>query len=342
MEDRRVNNNGGGPGRKVSPDRGSRREAGNSTQGERGPLGVTCRWCSQLFPNVVVLLQHERYLCKLNREAVEVPDGLHGKDHHSPPLLFSRSALHSKESKTGDQPSNGLSGNKSPAQKLNWPIVPPQLLATMQSPPQPYHDPLSSQGPWSGQEKGSPKQVNHSSEMPSPHARSRLSSSGLGSPVCLDLTSYPPDISPSQHPWSSQNEPLDLSLRKSLGNQEGKQILVNGKAVKQERKELRPKLLRRQSPTHRSLHHHPIYSGPGAPVFPGSLYNGFPIFSQSGLGLPGHDGVTALPFSQTGGSPGFLSPLTYMMDTDAEATLKKIHQERLMVSVASSTSVTLQ
>lgn len=72
-------------------------------------------------------------------------------------------------------------------------------------------------------------------------------------------------------------------------------------------------------------------------MFPGSLYNGFPIFNQSGLGLSGHDGIAGIPFGQPANGPGFLSPMAYMMDADAEATLKKIHQERqaLMVSKAS-------
>ncbi|KAL7407009.1 hypothetical protein ABVT39_001508 [Epinephelus coioides] len=327
MEERRVIYNGGGPDRKVSPDR--RREAVRSGEGERGVLGVTCRWCSQLFPNVAVLLQHERYLCKMNREAVEVPEGLRSKDHPSPPLFFPRSALQPENSKPSEL-TNGLSGNKSPLQKPSWHSVPQQLLVAMHSPPQPHHDALSSRAFWSSQEKGSPSQpVNHSPELSSPRVRRRVPSSGFGSPVCLDLTSCPPELSSPQNqtgnPWSAQNEPLDLSLPKQLSDQEGRNKTVNGNSARGERTQQ----LSRPSPTsHLPLHHHPVYSGAGAPMFPGSLYNGFPIFNQSGLGLSGHDGIAGIPFGQPANGPGFLSPMAYMMDADAEATLKKIHQER--------------
>lgn len=336
MEERRgVIYNGGGSDRKVSPDR--RREAARSGEGERGVLGVTCRWCSQLFPNMAVLLQHERYLCKMNREAVEVPEGLRSKDHPSPPLFFPRSALQAENSKPSEG-TNGLSGNKSPLQKPSWHSVPQQLLVAMHSPPQPHHDALSSRAYWSGQEKGSPSQsINHSPELSSPRARRRVPSSGFGSPVCLDLTSCPPELSSPQNqtagPWS-QNEPLDLSLPKQLSDQEGRSKTVNGNSARGERRELGTQQLKRPSPTsHLPLHHHPVYSGARAPVFPSALYNGFPIFNQ----LSGHDGITGIPFSQPPNSPGFLSPMAYMMEADAEATLKKIHQERqaLMVSTTS-------
>lgn len=339
-EERKVMSNGGGPDRRLSPDR--RRESVRSGEGERGVLGVTCRWCSQLFPNVAVLLQHERYLCKMNREAVDVPEGLRSKDHPSPPSFFPRSALQTENSKPCEV-TNGLSGNKSPLQKPSWHSVPQQLLVAMHSPTHPRHDALSSRAFWSGQEKGSPSQpVNHSPELSSPRARRRVPSSGFGSPICLDLTTCPPEISSAQNqtgsPWSAQNEPLDLSLPKQHSEQEGKNKAVNGRGERRDCGNQHLKRLRSSlSPTsHLALHHHPVYSGAVAPVFPGSLYNGFPIFSQSGLGLSGHDGITPIQFSQPANGPGFLSPMTYMMDADAEATLKKIHQERqaLMVSKA--------
>ncbi|XP_019716610.1 zinc finger E-box-binding homeobox 2 isoform X2 [Hippocampus comes] len=295
-----IDRNGGGSDRKMSPEQGAARE--ESGEQERGVLGVTCRWCSQVFPNVVVLLQHERYHCKINREAMEVPEGLQNKDHHSPPLFLSRSEM----SKTNDI-TNGASRNESPVQK--WPLVPQQHLAALHS----THDHLDS----SSQEKASPS---HASELMSPHTgRRRLS---LGSPVGLDLSGQPPELpSPQNH---SQNEPLDLSVRKPMADQRN----VNGR---RERTKDRSKQLSRQSPNRfsdQSLHPHPIYRAHGAPVFPGSLYNGFPFFSQSALGFAGHDGIAPLPFSPSPISPGFLSPLAYMVETESEATLKKLHQER--------------
>ncbi|XP_060899224.1 zinc finger E-box-binding homeobox 2-like isoform X1 [Labrus mixtus] len=321
MEERRAIYNGGGPDSKVSPER--RRESG---EGESGVLGVTCRWCSQLFPNVAVLLQHERYLCKMNREGVEVPESLHSKDLSSQTLFFPRPALQPENGKQSET-TNGLSGNKSPLQKPSWHSIPQQLLVAMHSPSQPLHD---ARAFWSSQEKRSPGQpINRSSELSSPQARRRVPSSGFGSPVCLDLTGCHPELSSPQHLLSAQNEPLDLSLPKQLSDQEGANKTVNGNSARGEKREHSSQKLIRMSPTsHVHLHHHPVYSGAGPPVFPGALYNGFPIFQQSGLGISGHDGTTAIPFSQPANSPGFLSPMAYMMEADTEAALKKIHQER--------------
>ena len=338
MEDRRAMYNGGGSDRKGSPNR--RRDAAGSGEGERGVLGVTCHFCFQLFPNVAVLLQHERYLCKMNREVVEVPEGLRGKDHPLSPLFFPRPALQPENSKPSEV-TNGLSGSKSPLQKPGWHAIPQQLLVAMHSPPPPHHDALPSRAFWSRQEKGSPSQpINCSPELSTPRARRRVSSSGFGSPV-LDLTNCPPDLpSPQKQtgsPWS-QSEPLDLSLPKQLSDQEERNKTVNGNSARGERRELGSQLLKRPSPTsHLPLQHHPVYGGAGAPVFPGALYNGFPIFNQSPLGLSGHDGIPPIPFGQPATSPGFLSPMSYMMEAEAEATLKKIHQERqaLMVSKTS-------
>ncbi|XP_054641954.1 zinc finger E-box-binding homeobox 2-like [Dunckerocampus dactyliophorus] len=253
VEERR--NGGGGPDRKLSPERGAKSG------------GVTCRWCLQVFPNVVVLLQHEHYLCKMNREAVEAPEGAHGKDHPK-------------------DATNGTSGGESPAVQ-KWSSVPQQLLVALHSP------------------QGSP---NHASEVSSPHTRRRLPS--LGSPACIDLSSHPPSELSSPH-TCAQNEPLDLSVRKQLAS-------VNGTSSKGGRTDDR----RRPSPAQLpdpSLH--PMYRAP--PVFPGSLYNGFPFFNQPALSFAGHDSIAPLPFG-----PGFLSPLAYMVDSDSEATLKKLHQER--------------
>ncbi|XP_026163464.1 zinc finger E-box-binding homeobox 2 [Mastacembelus armatus] len=327
-EERRVIHNGGEPERKMSPER--RRKSVRSGEEERDRLGMTCCWCSQLFPNRAVLLQHERYLCKMNREAVEAPEDLQSKDQPLSPLFFSRPVLQPENSKISEI-TNGLSDNKSPLQKSNWHSVPQQLLVAMHSPPQPHHDIMSSPVYWSNQEQGSPNQpINHSPELSSPRVRRRVSSSRFGSPVCLDLTNCPPELSSPQtsSPWSVQDEPLDLSLPKQLSEEE-KNKTVNGSSGKGDRRELRIQHVKRPSPTsHLPLHHHPVYSGARAPVFPGSLYNGFPIFSQSGLGLSGHDGIMSVPFSQPANSPGFLSPMAFMMEPDAEATINKIHQDR--------------
>ncbi|XP_077582732.1 zinc finger E-box-binding homeobox 2 [Stigmatopora nigra] len=293
-----IDRNGDGPDSKVSPD-----QRDETPTRQTGVLGVPCRWCSQVFPNVVVLLQHERYHCKMNRENMDATEGLHNKDHHFPPLFLPRSEMAKHNNVT-----NGASGNESPVRK--WLSVPQQLLVGLRSP----HENLDS----SNQENGSPSQT---PELSSPHTRRRLPS--LGSTLGLDLSGPPTER--STPPNRSQNEPLDLSVRKQFPDQR------NGVSAKREKMEERNKRPNRQSPnpfSDQSLHPHPIYRAHGTSMFPGSLYNGFPFFSQSALGFSGHDGIGHLSFNQSPISPGFLSPLAYMVEAESEATLKKLHQER--------------
>ncbi|KAK7898960.1 hypothetical protein WMY93_019813 [Mugilogobius chulae] len=243
---------------------------------EKEGSGVSCRFCSQLFPNVAVLLQHERYLCKMNREETE-----NGKPHEI---------------------TNGLPSSKSP----NWHSVPQQLLVAMHSPPQQPQRPSF----WSVQNKSSPVHVlNHSPKL-SPQSRKNAAS--FASPPCLDLTNCPPEL---LSPPKNQNEPLDLSMPKESKNKNG----ITSRGEKREFQQIR-----KLSPTRPSfvpLSHHPVYGAPGAPVFTSSMYGAFPVFNQSGLG---HEGIAPLPFSQPASSPGFLSPMAYMVDSETEAALKKI------------------
>lgn len=326
VEERNVGNNEGAVERKVSPDR--RKEAVRSNEADQDVLKLTCRWCSQLFPNVAVLLQHEHSLCKVNREVVDVSEGFHRRNPSSPPLFYPRSALLPENTKMSEK-TNGLSL----LPKLSWHSVPQQLLVAMQSPPL-HRDALHSHMYLSNQEKGSPSQLmQHSPEMPSPRGRRRVSSSGLSSPSHLNVSSCSPEISLPQNetgsPWSGQNEPLDLSMPKQLPNQMERNKIPNGISGREDRKDPRIHQLGRPSPTSQlPLHQYPVFGGTGAPVFPDSVYNGFPIFSQSGVGLSVHDGMLPTSFSQMAKSPGFLPPVAYMMDADAEAMLKKIYQER--------------
>ncbi|XP_078803220.1 zinc finger E-box-binding homeobox 2 isoform X3 [Oryzias latipes] len=314
VEDRNGVYNGGGHEKKVSPERS--KEAVRSSDGETSLFGVICRWCLQLFPNMAVLLQHERYLCKNNREAVEVSDGFQRKDQSSPPMFFPRSSFQPEKNKPSEV-LNGFSGKKSPIEKPSWHSVPQQLLVASA----PSSNPLSSHMYWSSQERGSPRRLMHRSpEEASPRSRRRVPS-GLSSPACLDLTSCPPQISPPQKDfvssWSAQNEPLDLSLPKRLSEKRWSNKTLNGVSVRGER------FGRLGSVSHLTLGQGSVFSG--APAFPGSLYNGFPMFSQPGVGLSVHDGAS--PFSQTANCTGFQSPLAYMLKVDAEAAWKKILQE---------------
>ena len=267
------------------------------TSEDMGVSGVTCRWCSQPFPNGVVLLQHERCLCKTNPEAVEVPD------HPSRALHLGRPDVKAENRKQSEL-TLSLPRSKSPG----WP------------------SPQAQQVSWSQDSGSREQQMNCSPERSSPGGRGTVPSSQRGSPAGLNLTYDPPEHGSPQRgsPWS-QSEPLDLSLPKQHSDQVEKSKFANGNSGLEERRELK-----RPSPTARlALHHRPVYSGAGASVF-----SGFPLFSQSALGISGHDGITAVPFSPPAHGTGCFPPLAYMMEADPEAALKKIHQERqaLMVS----------
>ncbi|KAM6977851.1 zinc finger E-box-binding homeobox 2 [Aplochiton taeniatus] len=342
-EDGRRSHNGGGRDGMASPE-------GRATEGERSGErerdGVTCRWCSQLFPNSAVLLQHQRYLCRRNKEVTrDVPEGPHHeKDQRSPSLLFRQLDNHKP---TGS--SNGLAKDTSALARPNWHSVPQQILVAMHS-PQPRPDLQSLRPYWPNRESGSPGQP-ISPEMTSPPSRRRVASSGFGSPLCLDLSACPPDLSSpqnraavrSQTPGSagSQNEPLDLSLPKQLSDQEGNDGKTNGinPAQRGEKRQLENNHLphRRLSPTQspqlKAPHPYSIYRElAGVPRYRGgSMYSGFPLLNpllQSGFGGPGHDDVPPMPLSRQANSPGFLSPMAFMMETDMDPVLKRIHQER--------------
>lgn len=300
-DERKAVYNGGGLDKsRESPDR-----RGAVASGE---TGVVCRWCSQLFPNAVVLLQHERYLCKMNREAAEVPDHPTAASH-----------LVKLENRKPLELIHGLPGSRSPLKKPGWPS------------PQPR------QANWSHQDKGSPDQ--RSPEQSSPGGRRRVPSSDFSSPLGRSLANDPLEHgSPQTGSSWSQNEPLDLSLPKQHSDQVDKSKAANGTSGLEDRRELK-----RPSPTsHLPLHHHPLYGAAGLPAFPGSLYNGFPLFSKLALGNPGHDGMAAMPFSPTAHGPGFLPPMAYMMEAEAEAALKKIHQDRQAFMVSRSSNCVLK
>ncbi|KAF6738775.1 Zinc finger E-box-binding homeobox 1 [Oryzias melastigma] len=204
LEDSNVVYNGGGHEKKVSPDRN--KEAVRSSDGESSVFGVTCRWCLQLFPNMAVLLQHERYLCKNNREAIEVSDGPQRKDQSSPPMFFSRSSFQSEKNKPSEL-LNGFSGKKSPLEKPSWhyrpttalgcacteqqrPVLTHVLVQSRQRKPATAHTPLSGGTVSSEQKTGSIR--TELSGLPGPH---RLLTSNLTAPrqclVCTERTAGP-------------------------------------------------------------------------------------------------------------------------------------------------------
>ncbi|CAL8340190.1 unnamed protein product [Merluccius merluccius] len=346
---RRVMENGGGAGKTSwSLEGRARRGSGaRGTEGERAPPpppaggGVTCRRCAQLFPNAAVLLQHERYLCRGTREAAETK-ATQG------PLLLPRASFPPADR---SQPGDASPGQKPPH---HWhsapPPPPPQLLFAMQSSPtQPRPDALTAFPYWPGRGSGgggggSPvggQPVSPSAQqLPSPKARMRVPSlSGFGSPGVAP----PQNQTAHQHlrrswPRGLQSEPLDLSLPKQPSGRDAAAAAArqtwNGKPVKEKKGETEIQQMARLSP---GLFHHQHLPFGAAAVFG---YNGFPVLgpmAQTALqGLRGHAGVASVPL----GRSEFLSPMAYAMETDTEALLKKIHQDRhALVSEALSGGV---
>ncbi|XP_029525830.1 zinc finger E-box-binding homeobox 1-like [Oncorhynchus nerka] len=360
-EEGRLGVHNGGRNGKASPEallklKGDRAGSGDG-QGVSG--GVTCRWCSQLFPSPAILLQHERYLCKIYREAMEVSEDPHSKKHLSPLYISTRPPLHPPPSPDNHKPpamTNGFPKDKSPLQRPSWNSVPQQLLVAMHSPFPPSPDSLAMRSHLSSQESGrsdgspgQPAPTSPATDMssPPPLGRRRVPSSGFGSHLCLDLSSAILNTPASRaapqgrthRSYSSENDqPLDLSLPKP---QEGKAIEdskpYNGhphweeKRQKTQRDQAENQHHRRLSinlspPPHQ---HHAVYSG--AHIVGGSIYSAYPLFNPmipAGLAGSEHDGVPSLPLSRPVSNQGFLSPMTYMMESDTDAVLKRIHQER--------------
>lgn len=359
-------------------------EARGSPEGGRpgevpssGAGGVTCRWCSQLFPNAAVLLQHERYLCKTNREivaaAADVADNPRPKE--GSPLNYSRAAHGPQESpKTPTAAlSNGFPKERSPLQRSPWQAVPQQLLVALHSPMQLRSEPaLPSRPYWPNPEVGSPGgktpvspagATGGNADMPSTPLQDRrhLLSSGFASPLGLDLSATAGNSigtaigSPSGRPAppcrtpgsaGSQSEPLDLSLPKHQAPEHQRERGCNGTPRAERRDSDGP--YRRLTPPPQPLAGYggvpPLQPGAptpfvgGAPMFGGSVYGAYPLFNPmipAGLRGAGHESMPSIPVNRAAPNAGFLSPMAYMLDSDTESVLKRIHQERqaLMVSL---------
>ncbi|XP_056462508.1 zinc finger E-box-binding homeobox 1-like, partial [Gadus chalcogrammus] len=346
----RAGGRGGGRGTGAAMEKKRRvTENGGGMAGEgRAVLGATCRWCLQLFPNAAVLLQHERYLCKVTRGASETPaGGPHGQGHASPPLLFSRASF---------PPADGRPADTSPRQKPPLRHAAPQqlLFPVQSSPTRPRPDALSPYSYWPGQPGLSPAPpISPSAPLPSPKARIRVPPAGSGSPLCLAAPcARPPGVSPPQHqtarhlkgswPGGSQNDqPLDLSLPRQPSGGDAGGHTSNGKPAKEGRVEAEPQQRTILSPGRPLLHpHHLAFGGGGAPLFG---YDGFSVLgprAQAALALQGHTGLGSLPLGHPAHSADFLSPMAYVMERDTEAMLKRIHQDRhALVSEALSRGV---
>ncbi|XP_066522282.1 zinc finger E-box-binding homeobox 2-like [Hoplias malabaricus] len=281
------------------------------------PVGaISCQWCFQIFPNEVVLKQHERYLCKSIDE--QNAEQSHCRREGSP-LNFSRSSqVPLKKHSTP----NGFSRDLSSPQRASWHSVPQQLLVPLQSP---VHHPGHSF--WPNKETSSPRNpALMSPTSPSLQHHRHPLSSGFSSPPCLDLsvTTSPcrPTLNrPSPKTEGYQSEPLDLSIPKTRkSSKEKREQACNGSSPQKDWSDAESVYRRLTPPSQHQV------GGGYTSLFGSAVLSSYsvlnPIFPSALAGM-GHNGLTSVPLTQTAPSPGFLSPMSYLLDAESEAIRKR-------------------
>ncbi|KAF7711513.1 hypothetical protein HF521_000524 [Silurus meridionalis] len=276
---------------------------------------VSCQRCFQLFPNEVVLKQHERYLCKGKDEQDTAQIHLI-KD--GSPLNFSSVSQNLYDTQKTPTTPNGMTRELSSPQRASWHSLPQQLLVPVQSPLHFRSEPAHAY--WPGRKTDSPGNSSVISPIsPSLQERRRP---GFSSPTVISPCQLL-QHRPSPRSEGSQSEPLDLSIPKARkGSEPGSDC--SGSSPRTDHRDVEH-LARRLSP----LSHHelgtayrPLY---GSAVF--SNYSFFNPIMSSGLAAMGRNGQTSLPLTPPAPSPGFLSPIAYMMEAESENMLKRMHQE---------------
>ncbi|TVK90444.1 Zinc finger E-box-binding homeobox 2 [Bagarius yarrelli] len=278
------------------------------------PVGaVSCQRCFQLFPNEVVLKQHERYLCK-GKDEQDATQLHYIKD--GSPLNFSRMS----QNDTPKTPTklNGMSRALSSPQRSSWHSASQQLLVPLQSPMHFRSD--SAPAFWSNRKNDSPGNSSvMSSVSPSlqEHRRAGFSSPSGTSPC------QPVLHRPSPRSEGSQSEPLDLSIPKAPKSSEPAPE-CNGSSPQLDHRDVEH-MSRRLSP----MSHHEVGRA-YRPLFGSAVFSNYPFLNpiiSSSLVAMGHNGLTSLPLTPPAPSPGFLSPISYVMETEPETMLKRMHQE---------------
>ncbi|XP_015199599.2 zinc finger E-box-binding homeobox 2-like isoform X1 [Lepisosteus oculatus] len=285
--------------------------------------GVTCRWCSQLFPSAAVLFQHERYLCKMNREAMEVPEGPRGKDDS--PLNFSRHSPGHEGVALGPA-TNGYSEDRTALPRLR--PLHHQHPAAMLSPTLTCPSTLSPHAFWPPHLKEGGSPANPSSPSAMEVATPPYQERGRVPPGAGSALRSPPSkkaVLSCRTPTSGglQSEPLDLSLPKSR-EEPSEERNRNGRSPAIEKKEMASPPRKTPPP-----HHEAMYSRSSG--FGHSVYSPFPLFNSiltPSLRNAGQDGLPPIPLNPAAAKTGFLSPMTYMFESDPESFLKRIQQER--------------
>lgn len=276
---------------------------------------VLCQWCFQLFPNEVVLKQHKRYLCrgKDEQDAAQmhcIKDGSL--------LNFSHASQNIFDMQNTPTTTNGITKKLSSPQRASWHSLPQQLLVPLQSPLHFHSDPAHAY--WPNRKTDSPG--NSSVMSPTSPLRQERQHPGFSSPS-VTSPCQPPQHRPSPRSEGSQSEPLDLSIPKARTGSEPVSD-CNGSSPQTDHRDVEH-MTRRLSPQTQ----HEV-GGTYRPLFGSTVFSNYTFFNpiiSSGLAAMGHNGLTSLPLTPPAPSPGFLSPIAYMMEAESETMLKRMHQE---------------
>ncbi|XP_042582640.1 zinc finger E-box-binding homeobox 1-like isoform X2 [Cyprinus carpio] len=188
-------------------------------------------------------------------------------------------------------------------QRASWHSVPQQILVPLPTPAQ-----LDNR--WPSEESASPRKPTS----PALPERQHPIGSRFGSPPGLDLSI---NTSPRQ-PNHIQNEPLDLSIPK-VHSVALRNPACNGNSTHHEGvfKRLTPPSQQQVGGAYAA-----------SPLFSSTVFGSFPLFNHMIPPGLGHNGLTSLPLTPPASSPGFLSPVAYMMEAESESMLKRIQHER--------------
>lgn len=297
-----------------------RREVGEQGQkaGEGLFTGVSCRWCSQVFPSEATLAHHKLYQCRC-KDAAGSPQSHRHKAES--PLNFSRPSNVPYDTQTS--PTNTVPYRDLSSPQRAWHSVPQQILVPLPTPIQ-----LSQDSPkhkhWPNEENSPRKSVDPSS--PSGSERHQTITSRFGSPRCMDL--FVNSTSPHQprHRLLGlevvQSEPLDLSIPKAHSlPRESKNLTCNGFSPHREGRDNGNMFMPQQVGGAYAV----------SPLFGNTVFSNYPLFNHiipGSLAGMGHNGLTSLPLTTPATSPGFISPVAFMPEAESESWMKRIQHER--------------
>lgn len=268
-------------------------------------------------------MHHEQYQCR-NKDTNESPQS--HKFKAESPLNFSRPSnlpYDAQTSPTNVVPYRDLTS----PQRASWHSVPQQILVplpiqlTQDSPHKHWPNEQSPRKPKPVDTRTSPTVPEHQ----------RTITSKFGSP--------PPSPHQSSHVVLGsglvQSEPLDLSIPKpnstSGVRKESRDQVCNGFSPHGERRDNENMFKQQVGGAYAA-----------SPLFGNTVFSNYPLFNHIIPGM-GHNGLTSLPLTPPASSPGFLSPVAYMMEAEPESWLKRIQNERhsMMVRKETHTSIRL-